>query len=181
MIKYLIISAFVAAGFPWKSGLYSIKVISITGDTISMASFEGKRIVVCAFNGANADRNLLTRLDSLRRSDTSVVIIGVPANDLGGQANETQLKSMQGALALKIFLLKPGQVKKNAQEIQNPLVRWLTDVNANMHFARDADISGLWFFISKSGVLYSILGPDISSDEITKVLLQDVQWEIRNK
>jgi hypothetical protein len=44
-----------------------------------------------------------------------------------------------------------------------------------MHFDADADTAGQLFIISKTGVLYSVLSPDVADDVLTQVLEQDVE------
>jgi len=159
----------------WHSGIYSIRVVSVRGDTLELESFAKKKILVTAFSASDPEIGLLKRLDSLQRSFSSLQVIAVPGNDLGGEGSDSTLASLQDSLSLNILLLRSALVKKDAQENQHPLFKWLTDANANIHFAMDVDSPGQLFVVSETGILYSVLSPGVQAEMLNGILSQTVE------
>jgi glutathione peroxidase-family protein len=121
-----------------------------------MSAYQGKKILIAVFDPAQADRRELSVLDSLSRiQSSSLVILAVPANDLGEpSASGYQDISMSRS---NFSLLEATKVQKSAGESQHPLLKWLTHSAANGHFGEDAK-NGRLFLINESGNLVGVLG-----------------------
>ena len=158
----------------FESGIYSINVVTLTGDSTNLSDFAGKKIIVLAFDPGDSDISILQRLSSLQDADSSVQVIEVPGNDLGQAISDSALESIRESLSSNILFLKPALVKKDEQENQHPLFKWLTDVNANMHFDVDVDQSSKLFIISKGGTLYSEMPGNVDEEVLSEVLEQEV-------
>jgi glutathione peroxidase len=139
---------------------YNISFHNSTGNIIDMSAYQGKKILIAVFDPAQADRRELSVLDSLSRAQSSsLVVLGVPANDLGASSTSgSQAVSITHPMDIGSFsLLQPAKVQKSAGESQHPLLKWLTHSAANGHFGEDAQ-NGRLFLINESGNLVGVLG-----------------------
>jgi glutathione peroxidase len=140
-----------------QSSIYNIRINTIDGNSISLAAYEGKKIIVTEFDALNPDLAELQYLDSLQSADTSIVLIAVPANDFSGTNSIESLQSLRNSLNLRMIITLPSGVKKVNGDNQNALFKWLTKAGNNDHFDEDVEEPGLIFIISTNGILYSQL------------------------
>jgi hypothetical protein len=82
-------------------------------------------------------------------------VIAIPATDLGGPGSNANLTAIRNTLSVKFIMTKMAKVKKEAGTNQHALLKWLTDVNENAHFDRDA-----------------VLGNDADGNTVSSVLNQ---------
>lgn len=140
--------------------LYQIEFKDITGiDLIRMSNYTGKKLVVLEFNAASPDAFQLKSLDTLYKSSKGQFeVIAIPVNDFGTPMESNALKSMlKDSLRLTYLIGDPGIAQKSAGSSQHPLLKWLTDVNDNLHFDDDITEDGKMFILSDTGTLYAIL------------------------
>src|SRR5205814_6400099 len=100
MNKFFLLPVLFLTIFSGQSGIYLINVVTVNGDTVSLGSFVNKRLLVTAFNASDPNIGFLQQLDSLQRSDTSLQVIAIPANDLGGEGNDSTLANLKDSLSL---------------------------------------------------------------------------------
>lgn len=165
---------FVLIMFSMQSSIYDIQIDTVEGATAGMASFTGKTIVISPFNALTPDIAWLQHLDSLQMGDTSLQVIAVPANDFTNAGNDGLLAVLKDSLALNFVMLKSTDVKKDAGNNQNLLLKWLTDVNENGHFDVDVMAEGQMFIVSRNGILYSVLDNDVPENILNQILSQNV-------
>lgn len=112
--------------------IYNISINSITGESINLEDFKGKKILIvntaseCGFTGQYKDLEKLyeTYKDKL-------VVIGVPCNQFGGQepGTLTEIKSFCELNYGVTFLLTEKVDVKG--DNQHPLYKWLTNKDLN--------------------------------------------------
>ncbi len=170
----VIFSALILTAFYVQSSIYDIQVEKLDGNMISMAAYNNKKIIITAFSASNPNARQLQYLDSLQIVDSSIQIIGIPAFDLGGYSDTTKLIALSNSLSPKFVITKTGLVKKEAGNNQQALFNWLTHANENNHFDTDVDTVGQLFFVSKNGILYSILGNEVPQQILLEVLNQTI-------
>jgi len=62
---------------------------------------------------------------------------------------------------------------RKSSSYQNEIFAWLTDKDLNGHFDKEVDGPGSEFFVSASGELYGVLGPEARwSDNLFNKLIQ---------
>lgn len=158
----------------FQSGIYNIQLVNLNGATVSLASFQNKKILIAPFSAGAPDTQQLQLLDSLQNANPGIKVIAVPANDFGGPGNIETLKNLRRSLSLTILMTSPMEVKKSSGLNQHPLFKWLTDVNRNTHFDVDAESGGQLFMISPGGNLYSVLGAGAPVSIVNQVMQQPV-------
>ena len=174
MKPYFLLLNFFLPLFFYQSSVYKIQVETIDGTKVNLSSYQGKKIIITEFNAANPEISWLKKLDSLQSSDTSLRVIVVPANDLGGTGNDTKLASLLNSLSLKILMLKSAFVKKSSGINQHPLFKWLTNVNENTHFDVDVESAKQLFIVSKTGTLYGVLTNNTPGNVLPGVLNKSI-------
>lgn len=143
--------------------LYQIEFKDITGiNLIRMSDYIGKKIVILEFNAASPDASKLKSLDTLYRgSKGQFEVIAIPVNDFGTPLERKALESLlKDSLGLTYLFSDSGIAQKSAGSSQHPLLKWLTDVNDNLHFNDDITEDDKMFILSDAGTLYAILNKD---------------------
>lgn len=156
------------------TSIYDFEVELIDGDTISLAAYKGKKIIIvntasdCGYTGQYEE---LQQLYSSNKD--SLVIIGFPANDFKQQekgSNEeiaTFCKKNYGVefpIAVKCSVVKG--------DAQHPLFRWLSDPLKNGWNKEAPAWNFSKYIVSEEGVLLGYVDPGISpiGKEFTHIL-----------
>jgi glutathione peroxidase len=171
MRSIIILSGILFLTLPAGDSFYNLSVTAITGTAVSVAGFQGKRVLVVPFNGAQVDWGMLEKLDSLQKQHSdSLAVLAVPALDFDTSVNSASLAHIHDSLGLGLILIQPGYVKKAAGASQLPVFQWLTNNSRNTHFNRDVEADGQVFVISPKGTLYSIIEKPVCSRWLPYVL-----------
>jgi glutathione peroxidase len=157
-----------------QSSLYDIQIQTIDGNTMNLSAYQGKKIILVEFDAVNPDTGQLQWLDSIQTGYDSVIVIAIPAIDFSGTGNEESLRMLHDSLGLHIQFTMPEAVKKTAGSGQDPLFKWLTDVNENGHFDNEVEQPGQLYIIGNQGTLYSLLTKDTPHEIITGALSQHI-------
>lgn len=139
--------------------IYDIPLTAADGRTIDLHGFRGKKMLFIVL--PVADTALVHDMAALQEKyATSLVIIGVPEEELGVK------KGAGGQLVMLYKNMPPGfvltedmRVSKGAK--QSVLFSWLTSKDENTHFDLDAKGVGSKFFVSESGEMYAVIGPEV--------------------
>lgn len=158
----------------FQTSIYTVSIRSVNNVQVSMNTYQGKKIIVAVFNPAAPDIVLLHALDSLAMADNTVKVIAVPAKELGA-VNNTSLVTLSQSFSSGFLMMKPGLVKKNAAANQDVLFKWLTNLPDNGHFDNDVMAAGQLFIVSKTGVLYSVLGAGTEMATVRQTVNQNMQ------
>lgn len=157
--------------------IYNYSVPKIQGGNQPMSVYQGKKILITTLpvqQNASAD-SLLEALDTLASAHSSnLIVIAVPSYEDGYTAAlKNQLQQWyQSKLGAYIVLTDGVYTRKISGAQQHPLFKWLTDVTLNEDFDIDVTGPGYKFFVSGSGLLYSVLRPvsKISGPSVQKTL-----------
>ncbi|HTN08697.1 hypothetical protein [Agriterribacter sp.] len=179
-MQILLYIIFIRTFFLFDSSFYNISFESLEGNTISMSSFKGQRVLVFITDGTNPDIRHLSITDSIIKADQVITkVIIIPAIDLSADKNvfsSNKLITLFSALEKKgVIVSKPGKVKKESKTDQHVLLQWLTDLSANGHFNRDVEKDGQVFMISENGVLYGIHEKQLPASAIRKAMTRKIK------
>lgn len=145
--------------FP-QNGIYNIQFKDLNGNTIDMASYRGKEIIVAVFSTKGSDLAEWRLLDSLyQKNKDHLVVIALLADDLGPIASGTALNSQvfQHTIHISFPVAAIAKGKKDQGINQQPLLHWLTNKGENSHFDLDIVEDGQLFVINESGRLFAVL------------------------
>ena len=174
MSKLFFVLAFAGLSFSIKD-VYTIQFQDVSGKTISMGLFKGKKVIVAVINAKSPDISYLRYLNQMQAKSASYQIIVVPSTEFAGQSDPTRLNQVRTSEKLGIIVAKPGELKKDAKGRQHPLLAWLTDKGQNQHFDQDVETTDKLFFINESGVLYAVLDNMVGSEVIASTLKQEIR------
>jgi glutathione peroxidase-family protein len=169
MRKLFVILAFAGLSFSIVD-VYTIQFQDVSGKTISMGSFKGKKVIVAVINAKSPDISYLRYLNQMQAKSTSYQIIAIPSTEFAGQSDPTRLNQVRTSEKLAIIVARPGELKKDAKGRQHPLLAWLTDKDQNRHFDQDIETTDKLFFINESGVLYAVLDNMVGAEAISNTL-----------
>jgi len=157
-----------------QSGIYSQQIQTLTGNTVSLNSYAGKKILIAVCSAQSPDLARLSSLDSLgKKNTTSLQIIVIPVLDMGAAATSVNLKSILiDSMHLALVIAQAADGTKTAGSNQQALMKWLTDKNSNIHFDNDLQNLSQMFVIGENGLLYAeLFGPgDLTNGNLTGVL-----------
>jgi glutathione peroxidase-family protein len=163
--------------FGYFTNIYDYSFLSAEGNIINLNSYQQKKIifVTLPISQNNETNNYLERLDSLSRAHTTgIVMIGVPSYEDGYTSSSASTLNAwyRSKIGNQIIIGQGMYTRKNSSD-QNQIFRWLTDKNLNSHFDIDVSNWGQQFFISGSGELVGVLGPEAKwSNRIFNKLVQ---------
>ena len=146
------------------TSVYDFNIELIDGDTISLAAYKGKKIVIvntasdCGYTGQYEE------LQQLYASNKdSLVIIGFPANDFKEQekgTNEDIATFCKKNYGVEFpITMKTSVVKGDAQ---HPLFRWLSDPTQNGWNKEAPAWNFSKYVINEDGILLGYVDPGVS-------------------
>lgn len=161
-----IIFCFFLLSMTCTESIYTHTVVTIEGQSKSMANFQGKKILIITLpieQNASND-SLLNSIDSLRAAHAnSLVVIGVPAYEDGyTPSNKEQLKNWyRTKLNAAVIITEGLYTRKTSGSQQHPLFSWLTDKNKNGSLNQDVTGARNKFFVWTDGQLLAALGAQV--------------------
>jgi len=171
MIKFM--TAMVVLWMLPSTSIYDFKVPSLDGNTIDLAKYKGKNILIVNTASQCGYTKQYAELEKLyEKYKGNLVIVGFPANNFGEQEPGTNAE-------IKEFCSKNyGVTFPMAEKISvkgddiDPLFKWLTSKQENG--VMDAEIKWNFtkFLIDKNGKLVAVFPSAVTpmSEEITKYL-----------
>lgn len=146
------------------TSVYDFKVELIDGDTISLAAYKGKKIIIvntasdCGYTGQYEE------LQQLYASNKdSLVIIGFPANDFKQQekgSNEEIATFCKKNYGVEFPIAVKTSVVKGSS--QHPLFKWLSDPSKNGWNTEAPAWNFSKYVISEDGTLLGYFDPGVS-------------------
>jgi glutathione peroxidase-family protein len=171
-MKFLITGFLLISSVFSDTSFYQFNVVTVDGQTISCASFKGKKVIITVVNASDPEVNQLRFLDSLQEAlPQKLKVIAIPTTDFTPGLNLQKLKTVQSKV--HILITEPIIVKKEAGQSQ--LFYWLTHFPENTHFDNNADGEGQVFLISEQGILYSVLASGAPNEVIGRLINQIVK------
>ncbi len=148
--------------------IYSLKIELIEGDTFSLESARGKKLLIvntASDCGYTAQYESLQKLYHLKKD--SLLIIGFPSNDFKNQekgSNEQIAEFCKKNYGVSFPIAKKGVVSKiNGQE---EIYKWLTDKNSNGWNEKSPDWNFSKYLIDEEGNLIQYFPPAVNPLEI---------------
>jgi glutathione peroxidase len=159
--------------FRQAGGIYNITLKNIDGKKIDLNEYKGKKMLFMVLPLSSNDTTMtISQLSQLQaKYQSTVVVIGIPAEETGFKATDTNKFKMLYKDAGANFILAEGmKVKKGG--VQSSLFQWLTNKNMNHHFDQDVEGVGSKFFVDETGELYAAMGPrlKLSNPVIDRIL-----------
>jgi len=134
------------------TNIYSFKLKDINGKVIDLSQYKGKKILIvntaseCGYTPQYED------LQKLYEKYTSkLVIIGVPANNFGGQEPGSNAEIKQFCTKYKVSFPLAAKVSVKGADI-DPMYKWLTE-QENPDFKGDIKWNFEKFLIDENGKL----------------------------
>jgi glutathione peroxidase len=134
------------------TNIYSFKLKDINGKVIDLSQYKGKKILIvntaseCGYTPQYED------LQKLYEKYTSkLVIIGVPANNFGGQEPGSNAEIKQFCTKYKVSFPLAAKVSVKGADI-DPMFKWLTE-QENPDFKGDIKWNFEKFLIDENGKL----------------------------
>jgi glutathione peroxidase len=145
------------------SSFHALEAIDINGNTVSMSSFAGKKVMVVNTASECGFTPQYKQLQELHEAykDKGLVILGFPCNDFGGQEPGTgdEIEAFcQKNYGVTFPLMAKVSIKGDAP---HPVYRWLTNKSENG--VMDASVKWNFhkFLIDEQGHLVKALGSGI--------------------
>jgi glutathione peroxidase len=154
--------------------LYDLSVTLNNGDSIPLASYKGKKLLLV---NTASDCGYTDQYDELQKlyqeNKDKLVIIGFPANDFKEQEKGTDEEILQFCklnYGVTFPLAKKSKVMPGPD--QNPVFQWLTDKNKNGWTSKKPSWNFSKYLVNEDGVLISYFDPSISptSKEVVDAL-----------
>ena len=168
----LLIIVFYSGGLLAQSRIYDISIQTVSGKTLNMSDYKGKKIMVASVSADNLQKGQLRFLDSLQVNNSSITVIVVPATDFKGTNDSVAIDGVKKNSSLHLVVSAAEAVKKSNGAKQNKLLQWLTSASANTHFDIDVTTDSQLYMISESGVLYAVLEKGASNALINQLIKQ---------
>lgn len=166
-MKYLV-ALFLACtlfSFRFLEDLYKVEIKTIDGEKLNLSDFKGKKILFVTLPDSDQDTSFsLSELAGIQtKYYTSLIIIGIPAQELGYNADDkAKIKKLYKDQKANFIIAEGMKVKKSSATEQSMLFQWLTNKNKNRHFDNDIEGAGHKFFVNEKGELFAVMGPKIS-------------------
>jgi glutathione peroxidase len=145
------------------TSFHALEAIDINGNTVSMSSFAGKKVMVVNTASECGFTPQYKQLQELHEAykDKGLVILGFPCNDFGGQEPGTgdEIEAFcQKNYGVTFPLMAKVSIKGDAP---HPVYRWLTNKSENG--VMDASVKWNFhkFLIDEQGHLVKALGSGI--------------------
>jgi len=154
--------------------LYELKVALNNGDSLSLSSLKGKKILFvntasdCGFTPQYNDLQIL-----YEENKNKLMVIGFPANDFGEQEKEADEKIAEfckSNFGITFPLAKKSTVIKSPD--QNIIFKWLTDEKLNGWNKQAPTWNFSKYLVNENGMLVNYFDASVSpdSEEIKKAL-----------
>ena len=144
--------------------LYDLSVVLNNGDSLSLSSLKGKKIL---FVNTASNCGYTDQYDDLQKlyegNKDKLVIIGFPANDFKEQekgSDEDIEKFCRLNYGVSFPLAKKTSVVLG--ENQNPVYQWLTDKNKNGWTNKKPSWNFSKYLVNEQGVLVNYFDPSVS-------------------
>lgn len=151
--------------------IHNLNYTSIEGNTINLADYEGKYILIVNVASACGFTKQYKELQELsEKYSDKLVVIGFPCNQFGGQEPGNS-EEIQNFCSVRFGVEFPLSEKIDVKgENQHPIYKWLTNKSLNNHSSSSVKWNFQKYLISPEGTLinyyYSITKP--MSSKITK-------------
>lgn len=145
---------------------YSLKGITNSGEEISFEKYRGKKVILVNLASKCGFTPQYDELEQLHKQDKSIVILGFPSNNFGGQEPGSDKEIEQFCkvnYGVTFSLFKKDDVIGKSRQ---PIYEWLSDKNKNGW----NDIAPKWNFykylIDENGNLSKVFSSSVAPRDI---------------
>ncbi len=140
--------------------IHQFKVKSIDGQTIDLADYKGKKLMIVNIASECGFTHQLAQLQELHEKyGDKLEVIGFPSNDFGGQEPKSEpeiLDFCQKEYHVTFPLTEKVKVKGRNK---HPVFKWLTQSSENGHMDNKVGWNFQKYLISEDGELEAMLSP----------------------
>jgi glutathione peroxidase len=175
-MKYILVLIMLTGLFSFNNpdDIYGIPLKNIDGATIDLNIYRGRKIMLVILPLSTQDNSIsTTELISIENQFDSLIVIGVPAEEMGfTSADKGKIKSLYRNQGTNFILTEGMEVKKSAGPAQATIFQWLTNKSRNHHFNNDVSGTGDKFFVDEKGKLYGEINSQfrLSDPTINRIL-----------
>ena len=140
---------------------YDLSFHDMDGNLIETARMAKKKSLFIVLP-SNSDDSLNSQLKKFaEQHGGNINIIGLLSSEEGFNSNNKSSVNRRFG-SLPIILTEIMTIRKSVGKDQSPLLQWLTDKSKNNLSDKQADKSGVKFFVSETGRLFGVFGRDTS-------------------
>lgn len=144
------------------ASIYSLQFVDSNGATVSMSSFQGKKILLVNIATGSTRVNQLGQLQQLKQQyGDSLVIIGFPSNSFGHEARTDQQISAfcQSTYGVTFLLAAKNPVTGAAKQ---PVYNWLSSITENGTMDGEPGGDFQKFLLNSEGKIIGVFAPSVS-------------------
>lgn len=154
------------------SSIYNVQFQTVSGDTVSMSQYEGKKILLVNIATGSSKVNQLGELQQIKQQyGDSLVIIGFPSNSFAKESrnNAEILQFCQNNYGVNFLLAAKNPVSGFGVQ---PIFSWLSNITQNGVMNNEVLGDFQKFLINESGMLVGVFAPSVSplSGQLTGLL-----------
>ncbi len=140
--------------------IHQFKVKSINGDTIDLADYKGKKLMIVNVASECGFTNQYTQLQELHEKfGDKIEIIGFPSNDFGGQEPKSEAEILDFCRKeYKVTFPLTEKVKIKGRN-KHPVYDWLTKSSQNGKMDSKVGWNFQKYLINEDGELDAMLSP----------------------
>ena len=159
-----------------KESFYDLSAVSISGDTLSMSIYKGKKILIvnvaskCGYTPQYKDLQ-----DLSENYKDKIVVLGFPSNDFlwqepGSNQDIATFCSIRYGVAFPMF----EKVKVRGKD-KHPIYQWLSEENKNGWNKKSPSWNFYKFLLDEEGKLIGKFGPKVlpASNDIIQLIEQE--------
>jgi hypothetical protein len=144
---------------------YSLAIQTLDGKTVSLNSYQGKKILFIVLPLSEADSAKVNQLLTFKsKYQDKIAIVGILSEEDGYTINKKGLIEglYYNSRNWNLIITEGILTRKSSGVRQSPFMQWLTKREYNHHF--DADVRGIGqkYFVDETGKLYAVVGPGVS-------------------
>jgi len=169
MRKYFLLSMMIFMGTMFADAekqVYDFTIKSIEGHSVPLSEFKGKVLLVVNVASRCGFTPQYTALESLyeKYRDRGLVIVGIPANNFGGQEPGTN-DEIKTFCSTKYHVSFPMMAKVSVKgEDKTPLYQFLTDKGANPVIGGEIQWNFTKFLFDRNGRPVERFEPNVTPD-----------------
>jgi len=176
MLRQFVLTIAMSAGMFAASSVHDFTLNSIDGKPVPLSAYKGKVVLLVNVASKCGYTPQYSGLESLyeKYKDRGFVIVGVPANNFGGQEPGTN-EEIKTFCTRNYNVTFPMMSKVSVKgDDKNALYAWLTDPSANSGSGGDIKWNFTKFLVGKNGKVIARFEPNVTPDsqEITSAVEQ---------
>jgi glutathione peroxidase len=145
---------------------HSLRAIANTGEEIKFEKYRDKKVLIVNLASQCGYTPQYAELEQLHQQNKSIIIIGFPSNNFGGQEPGTDIEIAEFCkvnYGVTFQLFKKGDVRGNNKQ---PVYQWLSDVAKNGWNNKQPEWNFYKYLIDENGNLLNVFSSSVSPLDI---------------